>query len=70
MLSAEVGMSWDQSSFYLALRSGTCQGTVMVFDNDALPLTRWLLFSHTPRKQTLSGMFHHNSLILVSGTRL
>jgi len=41
----EVGMSWDQSSFYLALRSGTCQGTVMVFDNDALPLTRsWCLF--------------------------
>lgn len=38
-------MSWDQSSFYLALRSGTCQGTVMVFDNDALPLTRsWCLF--------------------------
>ncbi|CAE7658377.1 unnamed protein product [Symbiodinium pilosum] len=41
----EVGMSWEQSSFYLALRSGSCQGTVMVFDNDALPLTRsWCLF--------------------------
>jgi len=33
------------SSFYLALRSPTCRGTVMVLDQEAKPLTRvWCLF--------------------------
>eukprot|EP00438_Fugacium_kawagutii_P022478 Skav229685 [mRNA] locus=scaffold3722:84447:88816:- [translate_table: standard] len=41
----EIGEIWDESSFYLALRSDACKGTVMVFDDDALPLTRsWCLF--------------------------
>eukprot|EP00913_Durusdinium_trenchii_P013148 g12341.t1 len=41
----EVGKNWDESSFYLAMRSDACRGTVMVFDEDALPLTRsWCLF--------------------------
>lgn len=41
----EVGKNWDESSFYLAMRSDACKGTVMVFDEDALPLTRsWCLF--------------------------
>jgi hypothetical protein len=41
----ELGDSWDESSFYLALRSGFCQGTAMILDSDALPLTRsWCLF--------------------------
>jgi len=39
------GSSWERSSFYLALRSGHCSGTVMVFDSEAMPLTRsWCLF--------------------------
>lgn len=41
----EVGKNWDESSFYLAMRDHACKGTVMVFDEDALPLTRsWCLF--------------------------
>ncbi|CAJ1385461.1 unnamed protein product [Effrenium voratum] len=41
----EVGKNWDESSFYLAMRSHACKGTVMVFDEDALPLNRsWCLF--------------------------
>ena len=41
----EVGGTWDQSSFYLALQSGQCEGTVMVLDEEAMPLTRsWCLF--------------------------
>jgi len=41
----EVGKNWDESSFYLAMRSVGSKGTVMVFDEEALPLTRsWCLF--------------------------
>lgn len=41
----EVGQSWEESSFYLAMRSVGTKGTVMVFDELALPLTRsWCLF--------------------------
>ena len=36
----EVGQSLEESSFYLALHSTWCQGTVMVLDELALPLTR------------------------------
>eukprot|EP00931_Biecheleriopsis_adriatica_P028230 TRINITY_DN16866_c0_g1_i2.p1 TRINITY_DN16866_c0_g1~~TRINITY_DN16866_c0_g1_i2.p1 ORF type:complete len:453 (+),score=92.75 TRINITY_DN16866_c0_g1_i2:217-1575(+) len=42
----EVGDGhWEQSSFYHALTSESCQGTMMVMDIDVLPLTRsWCLF--------------------------
>eukprot|EP00928_Gymnodinium_smaydae_P094478 TRINITY_DN7941_c0_g1_i1.p1 TRINITY_DN7941_c0_g1~~TRINITY_DN7941_c0_g1_i1.p1 ORF type:complete len:1231 (-),score=140.51 TRINITY_DN7941_c0_g1_i1:504-3815(-) len=41
----EMGASWMDSSFNLALHSGSCRGTLMVFDDDAMPLSRaWCLF--------------------------
>jgi len=41
----EMGTSWQESSFYLALQSGRCNGTCMVLDDNALPLTRsWCIF--------------------------
>lgn len=44
-VSDEVGSTWDQSSFYIALTCGMCVGTAMVLDDQALPLTRaWCLF--------------------------
>ncbi|CAE8595053.1 unnamed protein product [Polarella glacialis] len=44
-LMHELGSSWEQSSFYLALRSPGCKGTAMIFDELAMPLTRsWCLF--------------------------
>ena len=44
-LEEEMGNNWDDSSFYLALRSPHCQATLMILDDDALPLTRsWCLF--------------------------
>jgi len=39
------GGMWQESSFYLALRSGLCKGTAMIIDQQALPLSRaWCLF--------------------------
>ncbi|CAE7759812.1 FRAS1, partial [Symbiodinium pilosum] len=36
---------WQESSFYLALRSPNCLGTAMILDEEALPLQRiWCLF--------------------------
>jgi len=44
-IGAELGADWTESSFYLALQSGTCKGTCMVLDRKALPLTRsWCIF--------------------------
>jgi len=44
-LEMEMGSSWEDSSFYLALLSTTCVGTAMVLDDEAWPLTRaWCLF--------------------------
>lgn len=44
-VSDELSETWQSSSFYLAMRSGFCQGTCMVLDPAALPLTRsWCLF--------------------------
>jgi len=44
-VTEELGQNWDESSFFLALRSPSCRGTAMVIDEDALPLTRsWCLF--------------------------
>jgi len=44
-IQGELSVDCEESSFYLALRSGTCRGTAMVLDEKALPLTRsWCLF--------------------------
>eukprot|EP00928_Gymnodinium_smaydae_P022592 TRINITY_DN18926_c0_g1_i1.p1 TRINITY_DN18926_c0_g1~~TRINITY_DN18926_c0_g1_i1.p1 ORF type:complete len:1602 (-),score=183.61 TRINITY_DN18926_c0_g1_i1:53-4360(-) len=44
-VSEELGHGYENSSFYLTLRSGLCLGTCMILDKDALPLTRsWCLF--------------------------
>lgn len=41
----EIGETWEESSFYLAMRCQECQGTAMVFDDEAVTLTRsWCLF--------------------------
>lgn len=46
LASEELGGGrWQDSSFYLALQSSFCQGTCMVLDADAKPLSRtWCLF--------------------------
>eukprot|EP00435_Cladocopium_sp_Y103_P059516 s1118_g21.t1 len=45
-VKAELGHGkWQESSFYLALRSPDCQGTTMIIDDNVLPLQRiWCLF--------------------------
>lgn len=44
-IQEELGISWESSSFYLALKSPRCCGTAMVVDDYAMPLTRaWCLF--------------------------
>ncbi|CAE7406227.1 unnamed protein product [Symbiodinium sp. CCMP2592] len=44
-IQEELGISWESSSFYLALKSPNCCGTAMVVDDYAMPLTRaWCLF--------------------------
>lgn len=45
-IDEELGSGdWAQSSFFLALTRGDCNGTLMVVDDRALPLTRaWCLF--------------------------
>eukprot|EP00439_Symbiodinium_sp_Y106_P011116 s2060_g1.t1 len=44
-IKEELGKSHVESSFYLALHSGMCQGTCMILDEMAMPLKRsWCLF--------------------------
>ncbi|CAE7624209.1 unnamed protein product [Symbiodinium sp. CCMP2456] len=44
-IDEELGKSHYESSFYLALHSSSVQGTCMILDEHALPLTRsWCLF--------------------------
>jgi len=44
-VTEELGEEVQCSSFYLALRSSSCQGTLVVLDEEVLPLTRsWCLF--------------------------
>ncbi|CAE7220678.1 unnamed protein product [Symbiodinium natans] len=44
-IAHELGTSHKESSFYLALHSAPVQGTCMILDEKALPLTRsWCLF--------------------------
>lgn len=69
-ISKELGSHWTESSFYLALRSETCVGTLMVLDDKLQPLTRWWcmfevlqsLILHDEKPDVFSG--------LVFGTRL
>jgi len=45
LVEEEVGATWQESSFYLALRGLTTRATVMILDELAMPLTRsWCLF--------------------------
>jgi len=45
-IEAELGYGdWEQSAFYITLRSGFVKGTCLVLDDQALPLTRsWCIF--------------------------
>jgi len=44
-IKEELGESWEESSFFITLRSGLCKGTCMVLDTEAMPLTRsWCIF--------------------------
>ncbi|CAE7501047.1 crt [Symbiodinium natans] len=44
-VAAELGDEVQSSSFFLALRSSSCLGTLVVLDEEVLPLTRsWCLF--------------------------
>ncbi|CAJ1410354.1 unnamed protein product [Effrenium voratum] len=44
-IEEELGAGWEESSFFLALKSPRCVGTAMILDDEALPLTRaWCLF--------------------------
>lgn len=44
-IKGELGATWKESSFYLALTSGRCVATCMVLDELALPMTRaWCIF--------------------------
>lgn len=59
---------WQESSFYLALRSPSCKGTAMVIDEQVLPLQRiWCLFEvyHTI---LLSQNDHFQGLLLCAST--
>ncbi|CAE7252395.1 unnamed protein product [Symbiodinium natans] len=51
-VAEEVGQSWEESSFYLALTCGYCSGTAMILDDEAMPLTRaWCLFEVLQTKE-------------------
>lgn len=59
---------WEESSFYLALRSPSCKGTAMIIDEQVLPLQRiWCLFEvyHTIR---LSQSENFQGLLLCTST--
>lgn len=44
-VTEELGHNWDESSFFVTLKSGLCKGVAIVLDPLALPLTRsWCLF--------------------------
>jgi len=73
-VKAELGNGdWRESSFYKALCSDSCQGTVMVLDEKALPLTRaWCLFELLRTQRILKGpdapsTFHGLLLCTASG---
>jgi len=69
-VKAEVADSLHDSSFFLALRSESCRGTVMVVDEMALPLTRvWCLFevATTCQRTNEGGTFEGLHLSTPSG---
>ncbi|CAK9033974.1 unnamed protein product [Durusdinium trenchii] len=51
-VEAEVGKSWDDSSFFKTLNCSDCLGTAMILDDEAMPLTRaWCLFEVLQTKE-------------------
>jgi len=59
---------WQDSSFYLALRSPSCKGTTMVIDELALPLQRiWCLFE-VYQTFCLTQTSHFQGLLLCTST--
>jgi len=69
-LTEELGAGWRESSFYVTLTSGLCQGTCMVLDDNALPLTRiWCIFEllQTVKLQREGGRFQGLLLCTSSG---
>lgn len=65
----ELGDSWEDSSFYLALRSGFCRGTAMILDSEALPLTRsWCLFEVLQTFLLTMEDSHYQGLILCTSS--
>lgn len=51
-VEAEVGHSWEDSSFFKTLDCEDCCGTAMILDDEAMPLTRaWCLFEVLQTKE-------------------
>eukprot|EP00440_Ansanella_granifera_P025108 gb/GFBE01027277.1/.p1 GENE.gb/GFBE01027277.1/~~gb/GFBE01027277.1/.p1 ORF type:complete len:584 (+),score=90.46 gb/GFBE01027277.1/:1-1752(+) len=68
-VAEEVGATWDQSSFYLALTCGNCQGTAMILDDQAMPLTRaWCLFEVLQTKSIQTKQSNFAGLWLCTST--
>ena len=65
----ELGLGqWQNSSFYLALRSPECQGTTMIIDESVFPLQRiWCLFE-VYQTISLSRSEHFHGLLLCTST--
>ena len=65
----ELGLGqWQNSSFYLALRSPECKGTTMIIDESVLPLQRiWCLFE-VYQTISLSRSEHFHGLLLCTST--
>eukprot|EP00931_Biecheleriopsis_adriatica_P062716 TRINITY_DN37860_c0_g1_i1.p1 TRINITY_DN37860_c0_g1~~TRINITY_DN37860_c0_g1_i1.p1 ORF type:complete len:1368 (-),score=103.09 TRINITY_DN37860_c0_g1_i1:269-4372(-) len=65
---------WNESSFYLALVSGSTRGTCLVLDDQALPLTRsWCIFEllqtiKLSEKGSYFGSFAGGGLLLCTAT--
>ncbi|CAK8993365.1 unnamed protein product [Durusdinium trenchii] len=72
IVEAELGNGqWQNSSFYLALTSSSCRGTVMVIDELALPLQRaWCLFEvlQTQLRATTETASAFEGLVLCTST--
>lgn len=64
----EIGDTWDESSFYLAMRSNECQGTAMVFDDQAVTLTRaWCLFELLQTERLSMERTSYQGLMICTG---
>ncbi|CAE7656380.1 unnamed protein product [Symbiodinium pilosum] len=68
-VAEEVGSSWEESSFYLTLTCGYCDGTAMILDDDAMPLTRaWCLFEVLQTKEIKDRQSTFQGLWLCTAT--